>query len=248
MSLNYRTHHIHRLTQTGRENSPADVDAHLKLVIIMQSHIKTEALNEKPNKPTETTQQTLNKLMNIHHFSVCLFSVSFHSTGQIFVALVCRCVGVDCVCFSRSVRELQSTDGPNVPIVLYICFAFAMVCAFYFSLCPFLCVLACALCVWASCYGKSNFLCISRSHFHCQNLQYNCVLLLRLLLPLLLRLPFEFTVFLFLSCSSYLPSSFAHHERPSHLRICEFFFFLSSLCSVLPSSCFALLIRWENGV
>lgn len=164
-----------------------------------------------------------------------------------------------CVFFSLDSRAIIA-ERPKCSHSFVYYFTYAMVCAFYFSLCP-CCVtgaraFARSLCVLFGPVAMASLIfCAYRVRTSTAKIYNTTVLLLRLLLPLLLllSLPFEFTVFLFHSCSSCLPSSFAHHERPSHLRICEFFFFLSFIgvlrcirfCLHLVSLCSFI---WENGV
>lgn len=241
---------------------------HLKLVIIMQSHHNnklfllllgehtTQALHEKPNNQMtkKTAQQNLTNWWT-STFSVCLF-LSFHSTGQIFGALVCFCVLV-CVFFFRSVRELKSINGPNVPHSFFVYVLYYGLCVVFFFTLPILCRSVALSALGPVAMASLNF-CAYRVRTSTAKIYNKTVLLLRLLLLLrlpllqlllLLLLPFGFTVFLFLACKPNLPSSVAHHERPSHLRICEFFSFFRCCCAIrLPSSCFALLIHWENGV
>lgn len=228
-------------TQTGPENvAPMIYVDALEQTCI--DHAVALTRNWTALHENRTTQQTLNKLMNIHNtFSACLF-LNFHSTGRIFVvAFGCRCVGAGWV--SVCVREFSPMNGPNVPMVLLcvllLCYG---LCVLFFTL-PILCRWrARSLCVRASCYGKSNFLCISRSHFHCQNLQYNCIVVAFAMAIVAaaaaaiwihgFSLSLSLFTSTFLVCSSWTPVTFANS------RI--FFSHFVLRYSVLPSSCVPL--------
>lgn len=168
--------------------------------------------------------------MNIHFFRVFIFEFSLNRPN-------CRCVCMFmywfvCVFFFRSVCELKSINGPNVPIVFRIYLFCTTVCAFYFSLCPSLVSLVCSL--FLSVFGpvamaSLNF-CAYRVRTSTAKIYNKTVLLLRLLLllPLLAATiwihgfsrSFLHPKFIFLFRSSWTPVTFANLQN---------FFFLSLL-------------------
>lgn len=185
--------------------------------------------------------------MNIHFFRVFIFEFSLNRPN-------CRCVcmfmyWLVCVFFFRSVCELKSINGPNVPIVfVYIdiyfvlwfvrfIFHFAHLVSIVRSL--FLSVFGpvamaslnfCAYRVRTS-TAKIKLYCCCVCYCHCWCYHLDSRL-------------FSF----YLAPKIYLSLSFIMNAR----HICEFanfFSFFRCCCAIrLPSSCFALLIHWENGV
>lgn len=190
---------------------PTMFDAHLKLV-------KLKRKTKQTNKQKQHNKHLTNWWTTTTTFP-CVYFREFSFNRPNF-RCVCMQMCCGCVCewvfFSLGswaiIGGWPKCSHSFVYILLY-----AMVCAFYFSLCP-------SLCRWrvrASCYGKSNFLCISRSHFHCQNLQYNCIVPAAAIWIHGFSLSLLLFISTFLVRSSWTPVTFAN------LRI---FFFLSLRC------------------